>query len=222
MDISVRYESKARGSMTRIVGTSVGDIEQAAKIVLEGGLIAYPTDTVYGLGCNPFDEDTVDRLVKAKERVKGSLPILVSSLEDAGRLGEISDLAARLAERFWPGPLTLVVPPRTKFPSRVTRDTLVVGLRIPDHETALRLIRECGGALIGTSANISGRPSLRTAEEVVRELDRRVDLVLDGGAAPLGRESTVVRVLGEESTVLRDGAISRDDILKTLLVRRVS
>ena len=208
--------------MTRIVGTSIEDIEQAAKIVLEGGLIAYPTDTVYGLGCNPFDEGAVDRLVQAKERVKGSLPILVSSLEDAGRLGEISDLAARLAERFWPGPLTLVVPPRTKFPSRVTLDTLVVGLRIPNHETARRLIRECGGALIGTSANISGRPSLRTAEEVVRELDRRVDLVLDGGAAPLGRESTVVRVLGKESTVLRDGAISRDDILKTLHVRRVS
>jgi L-threonylcarbamoyladenylate synthase len=208
--------------MTRIVGMSIEDIEEAAKLVLEGRLIAYPTDTVYGLGCNPFDADAVDELVKAKERFKGSLPILVSTLNDAERLGEISGLAATLANIFWPGPLTLVVQPRRNFPARITGDTLLVGLRVPNHEKARRLIEECGGALIGTSANISGRPSLRTAEEVVRELEDRVDLVIDGGPAPLGRESTVVRVLGNESTVLRDGAISRDDILKTLPVTRVS
>jgi len=208
--------------MTRIVGTSIEEIEEAAKLVLEGRLIAYPTDTVYGLGCNPFDSDAVDRLVKAKERLKSSLPILVSSLKEAKRLGEFSGLAAALANRFWPGPLTLVVRPRSNFPARITGDTLLVGLRIPNHETAIRLIKECGGALIGTSANISGRPSLRTAKEVLRELEGRVDLVVDGGPASLGRESTVVRVLGDESTVLRDGAISRDDILKTLPVTRVS
>jgi L-threonylcarbamoyladenylate synthase len=208
--------------MTRIVGISFEDIEEAAKLVLEGCLIAYPTDTVYGLGCSPFDADAVDRLVKAKERVKGSLPVLVSSLKDAERLGEISGLAATLANRFWPGPLTLVVQPRRNFPARITGDTLLVGLRIPNHETARRLIKECGGALIGTSANISGRPSLRTAEEVLKEFEGRVDLVVDGGPASLGRESTVVRVLGDESMVLRDGAISRDDILKALPVTRVS
>ena len=207
--------------MNRIVGTNAGDIKEAAKLVLEGGLVAYPTDTVYGLGCNPFDADAVDRLVNAKERVKGSLPILVSSLQDAERLGEISGLAARLTGRFWPGPLTLVVRARTTFPSKVTRDALV-GLRIPNHEFARRLIKECRGALIGTSANISGRPSLGTAEEVVSELGDRVDLVVDGGPASLGRESTVVRVLGEEFTVLREGAISRDELLKTLTVTRVS
>jgi len=130
--------------MTRIVGISIEDIEEAAKLVLEGRLIAYPTDTVYGLGCNPFHADAVDRLVKAKERVKGSLPILASSLQDAERLGEISGLAATLANRFWPGPLTLVVPPRTNFPAMVTGDTTLVGLRIPNHETAIRLIKECG------------------------------------------------------------------------------
>jgi L-threonylcarbamoyladenylate synthase len=95
-----------------------------------------------------------------------------------------------------------------------------VGLRIPNHETAGRLIRECGGALIGTSANISGHASLKTADEVVRELEGRIDLVVDGGPAPIGRESTVVRVIGEEVTVLREGAVSRDDILKALPVAR--
>jgi L-threonylcarbamoyladenylate synthase len=206
--------------MTRIVGTSIDDVKEAAKLVLEGRLIAYPTDTVYGLGCTPFDADAVDRLVKAKERFKGSLPILVSSLKDAERLGEISGLAAVLASRLWPGPLTLVVQPRRNFPARITGDTLLVGLRIPNHETARRLIKECGGALIGTSANISGRPSLRTADEVIIELEGRVDLVVDGGPSSLGRESTVVRVLEDEATVLREGAISRDDILKALPVAR--
>ena len=206
--------------MTRIVGMSIDEIKEAAKLVLEGGLIAYPTDTVYGLGCNPFDADAVDRLVQAKDRIKGSLPILVSSLKDAERLGEISGLAAMLGNRFWPGPLTLVVRPRSNFPARITGDSLLVGLRIPNHETARRLIKECDGALIGTSANVSGRPSLRTAEEVLRELEGRVDLVVDGGTASLGRESTVVRVLEDEITVLREGAISRDDILKALPVTR--
>jgi L-threonylcarbamoyladenylate synthase len=208
--------------MTRIVGMSIDDIKEAAKLVLEGGLIAYPTDTVYGLGCNPFDPHAVDRLVKAKDRLKGSLPILVSSLKDAERLGEISGLAATLANRFWPGPLTLVVRPRSNFPAMITGDSLLVGLRIPNHETARGLIKECGGALIGTSANLSGRPSLRTAEEVVRELEGRVDLVVDGGPASLGRESTVVRVLEDETTVLREGAISQEDILKALPMTRAS
>jgi L-threonylcarbamoyladenylate synthase len=208
--------------MTRLVGVSVGEIKEAAKLVLAGLLIAYPTDTVYGLGCNPYDADAVERLVKAKARVKGSLPILVSSLKEAERLGEMSGVAAEFANRFWPGPLTLVVPARSNFSVNVTGDSPLVGLRFPNHETARRLIQESGGALIGTSANISGHPPLRTAEDVVRELEGRVDLVIDGGPSPLGRESTVVRILGDEITLLREGAISRDDILKTLPVTRVS
>ena len=208
--------------MTRLVGVSGDDIMEAARLVLAGRLIAYPTDTVYGLGCNPFDVDAVERLVVAKERVKGSLPILVSSLKEAERLGEMGGAAAELANRFWPGPLTLVVRARSNFPARVTSDSQFVGLRMPHHETARRLIQESGGALVGTSANISGRPAPRTAQEVVRELEGRVDLVLDGGPSLLGRESTVVRILEAEITVLRDGALPRDDILKALTVRRAS
>jgi L-threonylcarbamoyladenylate synthase len=219
-DISVRHEGIDAARMTRLVGMSIDDIKEAARLVLEGGVIAYPTDTVYGLGCDPFDTDAVDRLVKAKERIKDSLPILVGSLKDAERLGQITGLATRLANRFWPGPLTLVVRPRSNFPARVTGDTLLVGLRIPNHETAGRLIKECGGALIGTSANISGHTSRKTADEVFRELEGRIDLVLDGGPALIGRESTVVRVIGNEVAVLREGAISRDDILKALPVAR--
>ncbi|OLD44916.1 threonylcarbamoyl-AMP synthase [archaeon 13_1_40CM_2_52_4] len=206
--------------MTRLVEMSVDGIKEAAKLVLAGRLIAYPTDTVYGLGCNPFDADAVERLVNAKERVRGSLPILVGSLRDAEELGEMGGVAAVLANGFWPGPLTLVVSARGNFPAKVTDNPLLVGLRVPNLETARRLIQESGGALIGTSANISGHAPPRTAQDVVRELEGRVDLVLDGGPTPLGRESTVVRILGDEITVLREGAISRDDILKALPVRR--
>jgi len=208
--------------MTRLIGTSVEDIREAARLVLEGRLIAYPTDTVYGLGCNPFDVDAVDRLVRAKERVKGSLPILVSSLAEAKRVGEINEKSAALASKFWPGPLTLVVPTRSSLPAKVTDNSQLVGLRIPNHETTRRLIQESGGAIVGTSANISGHRSLSTAQEVLTELGGRIDLVLDGGPTQLGRESTVVKVIGDEITVLREGAISREDILKALPATRAS
>ncbi len=206
--------------MTRLIGTSVDNLREAARLVLEGGLIAYPTDTVYGLGCNPFDVDAVDRLVRAKERVKGSLPILLSSLAEAERVGEINEKSAILASKFWPGPLTLVVPTRSSLPAKVTDNSQLVGLRIPNHETTRRLILESGGAIVGTSANISGQRSLSTAQEVLSELGGRIDLVLDGGPTLLGRESTVVRIVGDEITVLREAAISRDDILKALSVTR--
>ncbi len=206
--------------MTRLIGTSVEDIREAARLVLEGRLIAYPTDTVYGLGCNPFDVDAVDRLVRAKKRVKGSLPILVSSLAGAERVGEINEKSAALASKFWPGPLTLVVPTRSSLLAKVTDNSQLVGLRIPNHEATRRLILESGGAIVGTSANISGRRSLSTAQEVLRELGGRIDLVLDGGPTLLGRESTVVRIVGDEIAVLREAAISRDDILKALSVTR--
>ena len=206
--------------MTRLIGTSVENIREAARLVLEGGLIAYPTDTVYALGCDPFDLDAVDRLVKAKERIKGSLPILVSSLGEAERIGEINEKSAALARKFWPGPLTLIVQTRSNLPGKVTDNSQSVGLRIPNHEATRRLILESGGAIVGTSANISGQRSLSTAEEVLRELGGRIDLVLDGGPTLLGRESTVVRIVGDEITVLREAAISRDDILKALSVTR--
>ena len=208
--------------MTRLIGTSVDDIREAARLVLEGGLIAYPTDTVYGLGCNPFDADAVDRLVKAKERIKGSLPILVSSFSEAERIGEINDMSAALARRFWPGPLTLVVQTRNDLPAKVTDNSQLVGLRIPNHEATMRLILESGGAIVGTSANISGQRSLSTAQEVLRELGGRIDLVLDGGHTILSRESTVVRIVGDEIVLLREAAISWDDILKALPATRAS
>lgn len=193
-------------------------IEEAAKLVVSGGLVAYPTDTVYGLGCNPFNEEAVTRLVRAKERPRGALPILVNSMVAAKELGEFTRASMVLAAKFWPGPLTIVVPLKTKLPSAVTDDTPFVGLRIPKHENALELIGKCDGRIIGTSANISGHPSHATADQVLGDLGERIDLVLDGGPTPLGKESTVAKVMGLAVEVVREGAISRDEILKALRV----
>jgi L-threonylcarbamoyladenylate synthase len=199
----------------RIIRAEEG-VDEAAKLVLSGRLIAYPTDTVYGLGCNPFDIQAVNRLILAKQRPKGALPILVNSMVAAKRIGEFSRTSLTLVGKYWPGPLTLVVPVRDELPPAVTDGSPFVGLRIPKHETALNLIEKCGGQIIGTSANVSGGPSPRTADEVLNQLGERLDLILDGGPTPLGKESTVVRVLEGAVDVLREGAIPRDEILKTV------
>jgi L-threonylcarbamoyladenylate synthase len=191
-------------------------VDEAARLVHSGRLIAYPTDTVYGLGCDPFDKQAVDRLILAKQRPKGALPVLVNSMVAAKRMGEFSRTCLTLVGRFWPGPLTLIVPVRDKLPPAVTDGSSFVGLRIPKHETALNLIEKCGGQIIGTSANVSGGPSPRTADEVLNQLGGRLDLILDGGPTPLGKESTVAKVLGSAVDVLREGAIPRDEILKTV------
>src|SRR5207245_11176380 len=129
--------------MTRLIGTSLNNIREAARLVHEGGLIAYPTDTVYGLGCNPFDANAVDRLVKAKERVKGSLPILVSSLAEAGRGGEINEVAAALGSKCWPGPWTVVVRMRSNLPAQLAGGCTRSVVRKRYAETARTYSQKC-------------------------------------------------------------------------------
>lgn len=189
-------------------------IDEAAKIIRSGGIVAYPTDTVYGLGCDPFNRDALDRLIQVKQRRKGALPILVNSMVTAKKLGEFNRTAMVLAGRFWPGPLTLVVPVRAPLPDPITDNSQFVGLRVPKHETALNLIEKAGGQVVGTSANVSGQSSPRTAEEVLNALGGKIDLILDGGPSPLGKESTVAKIIGLGVEVVREGAVSRDEILK--------
>ncbi len=202
--------------MTRVVPVHEDTIRDAAALIRQGGLVAYPTDTVYGLGCDPFNADAVERLVKSKGRNKGSLPVLVESTYVARQLGTFSDLAVHLAEKFWPGPLTIVVPLKASLPADVTGDFETIGLRIPNHPVACKLIRGCYGAIIGTSANLSGKPSSKTADEVMRDLKGRIDLIIDGGPVLSGKESTVAKVVEYRVSVLREGAIPRGEILKAI------
>jgi L-threonylcarbamoyladenylate synthase len=185
-------------------------------LVRGGGLVVYPTDTVYGLGCDPFNEKAVHSLVEAKERKTGRLPLLVKNMEKAEKIGRFQPIARSLASVFWPGPLTLVVPLGRGLPTPVTDGTNTVGLRVPGRKDTLTLIEACGGAIVGTSANISGGTSSRTAAEALRQLEGRVGLVLDGGTSPVGVESTVVSIVSNQVSVLREGAIPKESIFAAI------
>ena len=201
---------------SKLVEASRGALREAAEVVRRGGLIVYPTDTVYGLGCDPLNARAVRRVFEVKGRGARPLPVLASSIEDIGRIAELSDAALRLAEAFWPGPLTLVLPRKPVLPSVLTCGLPSVGVRIPGHGFAIELVRACGGLLVGTSANRSGRPPPRTAQEALEELGGLVELVIDGGPTPLGIPSTVLDLTGPEPRLLREGPVKIGDIMSAL------
>src|SRR6266849_9192551 len=164
--------------MTKVLMMSEVSSREAASAVREGKISVFPTDTVYGLGCDPFNARAVQRLVAAKKRSGAPLPVLVASLDRARQIGSFNADAERLARAFWPGALTLVVPDTSNLPEEVTGSNGTVGLRVPDRTDTRNLIVQSGGAIIGTSANISGNPSPTTAKEVEKELGAAVDIIL--------------------------------------------
>ena len=178
-----------------------------------GGLVAFPTETVYGLGANAFDAGAVRRIFEAKGRPPDNpLIVHVSSLEEAKALViEWPSLADRLAAKFWPGPLTLVMK-RRDLPEEVTAGLPTVAVRFPAHPVALTLIRLSGTPIAAPSANLSGRPSPTTAEHVVQDLWGRIDYILDGGSTPFGVESTILDITRRPCVLLRPGPIAPEDL----------
>jgi len=197
----------------RILKATENNILTASRIVTRGGLVVYPTDTVYGLGCDPFNIEAVRRVFKVKGERDRPLPILASDIESVKKIAFMSAKAGRVAARFWPGPLTLVVPKKPVLPNIVTCDLNSVGVRIPRHNVALRLISLSNGLLVGTSANKTGEKPLCTAQEAAEQLGEDVDVILDGGPAPLGAPSTVVDLTREKPKILRKGPISLEELL---------
>jgi L-threonylcarbamoyladenylate synthase len=202
--------------LTRVLTMSEASIGEAARAVRQGKIIAFPTDTVYGLGCDPFNTGAVQKLVAVKKRTRALLPILVSSHERAKQIGSFNNEAERLARAFWPGALTLVVPTTVNLSVELTGPENTIGLRVPGRIDTRNLIERCDGAIVGTSANVSGNPALTSARDVEKELGGTVDLILDGGKANLGMESTVVKVDADGVHVLREGAISREKVFATM------
>ena len=190
----------------RLLQMETESVEKAAKVVRRGGLVVYPTDTVYGLGCDPLNHAAVRRLFEAKQRDTKPIPVLCSSSERAARLVKLSGRALELAARYWPGALTIVAPLSRSVPPQLNQGRPSLGVRVPNHPGCLELISSCGGWLTGTSANLSGRPSARSAAEAIDQLGDAVDMVLDGGRLA-GVESTVVEVVGNEVTILRTGPV---------------
>lgn len=202
---------------TEILPTlSLDTISYAHKILQGGGLVAFPTDTVYGVGALAFDGKAVESIYAAKDRPpEKAIPILIGDPDDLERVGmAIPESARKLADLFWPGPLTLLIPKRSDLPKAVSA-TFTVGVRVPDHEIALRLLRLAGPMAV-TSANISGGQSPVTAQEVYEQLGGRIPLILDGGKTPGGVASTVVDCTNSELKILREGPILLKELRSAL------
>ena len=212
------------GEMARIVPAKPEWIEKAAEVIRSGGLVAFPTETVYGLGANALDSNAVGRIFAAKGRPARN-PIIVHIGSPAG-LGEVADssqsVAKALAAEFWPGPLTLVLPKSSRIPSIVTAGGPTVGVRMPDHPIALALIRASGVPIAAPSANRSESVSPTCAQHVLDSLGEAVDLILDGGPCKFGIESTVLDVTSDPPVVLRPGAITAAQIAQVLGIEPVS
>lgn len=200
---------------TRILPAS--QIQAALEILQTGGIVAFPTDTVYGVGALAFDNAAIESIYTAKDRpVEKAIPVLIGDLSDLEKVANnIPDMALRFAARFWPGPLTCIVPKKQTLPPAVSA-TSTVAVRIPDHPDARALLRAAGPMAV-TSANISRHPSPSTAQEVYEQLNGRIPLILDGGKTPGGVPSTLVDCTGDEPVILREGPISLDE-LRSLLV----
>jgi L-threonylcarbamoyladenylate synthase len=189
---------------------AAGDVEAAAGVLRAGGLVAFPTETFYGLGANALDPDAVARVFRAKGRPPDKpLLVLVDSVEMAGRLVvDIPDRARRLIARYWPGPLTLVLRARPSVPAALTAGTATLGVRVSGHPVAHAVVRAAALPVTAPSANPHGGPSPRSAAEVLAGLGARVDLVLDGGPTAGGAPSTVLDLTGDRPRLVRPGAIA--------------
>ncbi|MDO4870335.1 MAG: L-threonylcarbamoyladenylate synthase [Bacillota bacterium] len=199
---------------TKILTTSKEDIETAARIIKKGGLVAFPTETVYGLGANAFDADAVARVYEAKGRPSDNPMIVhIARASDIGQLTRYlnPDIVA-LIENFWPGPLTMVVKKRPEVPDRTTGGLDTVAVRIPQSDAALELINMAGCPIAAPSANLSGSPSPTRAKDVIADLDGRVDAIIQGEDCRVGIESTVVDMTSKVPTILRPGIITAENI----------
>ncbi len=191
-------------------------LRQAMEILRRGDLVAFPTDTVYGVGALVGDAPAISRLYLVKGRgSEKAIPILLGDPAELDQVAiGVNEMARRLAARFWPGPLTLVVPKLPSLPAELSAQP-TVGVRMPDHPVALALMRQTGPLAV-TSANLSGAANAVTAQQVLEQLGGRIPLILDGGKTPGGRPSTVVDCTGLEPRILRAGPISLQEIRKTL------
>jgi L-threonylcarbamoyladenylate synthase len=200
-----------------IVADNEAERERAAIAIASGAVVAFRTDTFYGLGADPFNRDALEAIKNLKGREAGK-PILVVVSDEAQAkrfLAGASDIFNYVCARHWPGPLTVVVRAAAEVPDELTAGTGTIGVRLPDDESVRAFVRACGGALTATSANLSGEPPARTAEEVARSFPTGLDLIIDGGEARGGQPSTVLDLSEERPRLIREGALSKLELQKT-------
>ena len=189
-------------------------VEEGVSILKQGGVVAFPTDTVYGLGACATNQQAVERVYELKKRPRTmALPLLLANTSQINEVAEnVSEVAWLLAHRFLPGALTLVLPKSDVLLDIITAGGGTVAVRIPAHPVPIALAEGLETPIVGTSANLSGKPSALTAGEVYAQFGDRIDLVIDGGRCLGGKESTVVDVTGETPVILREGAIAREEL----------
>jgi len=186
---------------------------EAARIIAGGGVIAFRTDTFYGLGADPFNRAAIARIIELKGREdRKPILLLISDADEVDRFIEQSSFFKLIAMGKWPAPLTLIGVSRPEVPIELTAGTKSLGVRLPDDEDVRALVRACGGALTATSANVSGQPPARTAKEVENYFPEGIDLIIDGGEATATEPSTVLDLSGTEARLIREGAISREEL----------
>ena len=197
------------------------EILHAAQTLAQGGVVAVPTDTLYGLAADALNPDGLERVYAAKGRPADMpLPVLVSGWQQSRQVAAVSAvdelLARRLAETYWPGPLTMVLPAAPGLPNRLTAGRETVAVRMPDHPVPLALAAALGRPITGTSANRSGEPDITDADELRRTLASRVDGIIVAGPKPAGAASTIVAVSGGVVSLLREGVLPYERVLETL------
>ncbi len=193
---------------------------RAGEIIRSGGLVAFPTETVYGLGGNALDADAARKIYAAKGRPSDNpLIIHIAQIEDADKYCKTNDMYYRLAEKFLPGPLTVILPKRDCIPSTVTGGLDTVAVRLPSDENARSLIKAAGCPIAAPSANRSGKPSPTTAKHVLDDMDGRIDMIIDGGACEIGLESTIVKIDEDHLTILRPGGITSEMLSEICTVK---
>lgn len=207
---------------TTIFKDTVEDIKRAGEIIAGGGIVAFPTETVYGLGANALDEEAVKKIYKAKGRPSDNPMIVhISQVSDVHDIAEISEATMsekamenlkRCADAFWPGPLTMVLPKKKIVPFTTTGGLDTVAIRMPSHKTARMLIEYSGCPIAAPSANLSGKPSPTTAEHTLDDMDGRIDAIIFGSDCQVGIESTVVDMRKDEPVILRPGRITAEDL----------
>lgn len=194
------------------------DIKKAGEIISKGGLVAFPTETVYGLGADGLNENAVSKIFAAKGR-PGDNPLIlhISEIDEIESIAlEVDEKAKKLMKAFWPGPMTLILKARDIVPKKTTGGLDTVGIRMPNCDMARLLIKSAGTPIAAPSANTSGRPSPTTAKHVLEDMNGKINAILDGGDCQVGIESTIISTLGETVTILRPGAITKEDVERTL------
>ncbi|MDJ0270262.1 MAG: L-threonylcarbamoyladenylate synthase [Aigarchaeota archaeon] len=198
------------------LGTSPRELSEAAATLRGGGVLIYPTETVYGIGCNPFNRESVLRVYEIKRREKKPMPVLCASIGDVEKVCKLDEQALTIAQLLWPGPISLILPKKPELPSEVTAGQDYVAVRVPASLIALEVMHRAGTPLLGTSANLSGAPPPASDTEIAEELTREIDVLIAAGKTRYAAPSTVVRLRDNSLEIVREGAVSAGELEKIL------